>query len=199
MKYLLITCLIFISIESFAKTNYLRKKKTKISSQTCEKAFKAAKASASKSILFEADNICEKAAAAACVSKVENESDGPNTGDGQWVAASCELSIAYGGNKAVNNGVATSGCEKASKKAYGSVTVSDLYEASDLCKKEQDVACEEIVNKTSDGPNSGDGELVSASCHLIASHGSYSEVTKKVKLNSNFNSKRSGPASTVAR
>lgn len=199
MKYLLITSLMFISFESFAKTIYKRKQKTKISSQTCEKAFKAAKASASRMNIFEADNICGKAAAAACVSKVENESDGPNTGDGQWVAASCELSIAYGANKAVNNGVASSGCEKASKKAYGSVTTSDLYEASDLCKKEQDAACEEIVNKTSDGPNTGDGELVSASCHLIASHGSYIEVTKKVKSNSSFNSKRADPTTAVAR
>lgn len=181
MKFFLSLFLLVFSVHTFAKSTYVKKEKTKINSQTCENAYRAAKSSPSRMTVFDADNTCEKAAQAACISKVEKDSDGPTTGDGKWMAASCELSLAYGANKAVNEGIVTTGCVKASKKAYGSPSISNLTQAADICKKEQDATCESIVNRTSDGPNTGDGQLVGASCNLIASHGSFNEVTKKNK------------------
>ena len=133
MKILIGTLSTFIfSLCAVAEVTYANKQKIKISPLTCEKAYKTAKNSPTKLTVFDADKTCGEAAQAACVTKVEKDSDGPNTGDGKWIAASCELSIAYGANKAVNKGAATKKCEKAATKAFESATQTDLFEAADI-------------------------------------------------------------------
>lgn len=160
-----------------ASTN--RKKVVQVHSQSCRTAYKNGFKSPSVASVSDAADVCQKAAEAACTAYVEKNSDGPGTGDGRYVAASCELSAAYGANKAVHNGRASSKCEAAYKAASNAPSTGDVESASVTCSTEKAAGCEQKVNSESDGPQTGDGSWVAASCELTAAYGSYVEVSKR--------------------
>lgn len=192
-KTILVTVLtttLFVSLGN-AKAVYVKRKALKTPTQSCEKAYQAAKSSPTMGTVEDATENCEKAAQALCIEYVKANSDGPDTGDGRLIAANCDLTAAYGGNKAVNQGKATANCEKSHKNMEGGVAKGDVQEAAGICSDEMNKSCEKMVNDKSDGPNTGDGRLVGASCSLLAAHGAFVEVARLAKVSA---TKSSGTA-----
>ena len=155
------------------------KKVVRVHSQSCKTAYKNGFKSPSVAAVSDAADVCQKAAEAACTVYVERNSDGPGTGDGRYIAASCELSAAYGANKAVYKGSASPKCEAAYKQATNSPSTGDVETATETCSAEKALGCEKKVASESDGPQTGDGSWIAASCELTASYGSFSEAIKR--------------------
>jgi hypothetical protein len=176
--YLLLASLIF-SMSGHAadkKKVYSKRSPIKAPTASCEKSYKKAKDSPSTGDVIIAVENCEKATEGLCSAMVMRDSDGASTGDGRYIGALCELTAAYGGNKAVNKFVPSPACQSAYGKAKDSPSTGDVYEAAKICKDEQDKACQKMVEQSSDGPTTGDGRYIGASCALIAAHGAFVEV-----------------------
>lgn len=145
---------------------------------SCKTAYKTAMSSISIGDVTLALDVCSKAKEVACVAYVNANSDGPETGDGAYISALCELKAAYGANKAVQNGRASKTCAAALKGATNSPSISDVSIATAACVWDTGASCMEKIEKYSDGIQTGDGRLISAGCQLTAAHGAYLEVTK---------------------
>ncbi len=126
-----------------------------------------------------AAGICHQVTEAACISYVNQNSDGAETGDGRLIASVCELRAAYGANKQVSaDGKASPRCETAHHSGTISGTRSDVEDAVATCFYETQAACVQKVATQSDGPETGDGRWMAASCELSSALGSYLEVMK---------------------
>ncbi len=144
-----------------------------VNAKTCDEAFKSGSQSPSTGDVMDAIDTCKKDKEAACVEYVTANSDGPNTGDGRYVSAACELLSAYGANRGANNGKAVKKCEDAKVIALKQSSVAKVSAATALCEKETTKFCA----KNSDG--TGDGRLITAVCMLNAAYGAYKNVSSQ--------------------
>jgi predicted TIM-barrel enzyme len=167
MKLLIASACLLMTCTSFAK-----------STSACEKSFKAGMNSASIATIELAAEACLDSVVAICDALVE-EAGGPQVGDGSYIGSACFLMKAYGSNKGVNKGKATAKCEKAHFAGSTSASTGDVAAAIEVCEESTDSICKDRVVKYSDGPGTGDADLIYGVCELQAAHGAYAEVTNK--------------------
>jgi hypothetical protein len=159
---------------SMASTKHIHR--LKLPPMPCEKAYLKAQDSMTPEAVTSASKTCTQIAEAICAIREERESGGTTpTGDGQFVAAHCELEAAYGANKATNQGSATADCEQAFK--VRSMSLDQIRDAADTCHKATDVSCQKYADSDqSPNKSTASHDSLVASCNLDAIHGAVMEL-----------------------
>ena len=145
---------------------------------TCSQAYRRAMASSGEIVLVAvAQVLCEEARDAKCAKYVSENSDGPETGDGNYISSLCALRASLGANKAVHAGRATTVCRSTFAKATHSISISDLIEATQICDAETSKECASRAEMSPNGIL--ENQAAVAKCGLQARYGGYREVSKQ--------------------